>query len=129
MVEVLVVQDDTRAPDVGLVAVSVVATLQDLGGDIVWRSTESPATHSPMSVRMREDGEKGEEEALFGDEPSSVVLVLEPRGQAKIADLDVEVVVEEDVAQLQIAMNHALAVHVGDSLQQLHHVKPHLGLR
>jgi hypothetical protein len=55
--------------------------------------------------------------------------VLEPGGQAKVADLDVEVVVEEDIAQLQIAMNHALAVHVGDSLQQLHHVKPHLGLR
>jgi len=61
------------------------------------------------------------------DEPSPVVVVLESSGQAKVADLDMEVVVEEDIAQLQVTVDDTLAVHVGDSLQQLHHVESHLG--
>ena len=94
------VQDAADGPDVDLEAVALLA--EDLGRDVVGRAAE----------RLL-----------------ALAVVLEPRGQAKVADLELHVVVEEEVAQLQVAVDDALPVQVLHAQQQLAHEVARLRLR
>lgn len=57
-----------------------------------------------------------------------IPVVVDPRGQAEVPDLHDHVLCEKHVAQLQVAMNDLLLVHVGYSLGQLAHVVAYLRL-
>ena len=76
--------------------------VQDLWRDVVWRATN----------RLL---------AFFG--------VFQQRCQAKVANLYLHVLVQEEVAQLQVAVNDRVVVHVLDPREDLHHVVARLGLQ
>ena len=55
--------------------------------------------------------------------------ILDLRCEAKVGDLHLHGVVDEHVAELEVAMYHVLAVDVLASTDQLAHEVPHFGLR
>ena len=85
---------------------ALLALLEDLGGDVVGRSAQGRSPHD-LHVLARQ----------------------EQSSQAKIANLDIHVLVEEDVAHLQVAVDDALHVHVLDGAGNLDRVESHLGFR
>ena len=84
----------------------LLALFQDLGRDVVGRATEGA---SPV---LR------------------VLLVRDQEGsEAKVADLDVHMLVEEDVPHLQISVDDVLVMHVFDGAAGLDEIRAHLWLR
>ena len=57
-----------------------------------------------------------------------LVLEFELGGKTKVACLHLHLVVDEEIAQFQVAMDHAVLVHVLDGLQDLLGVALHLKL-
>jgi hypothetical protein len=60
--------------------------------------------------------------------PFALPLVVDNGGEAKVAHADGEVAREEEVAQLQVAVDHVTLVEVLHGRQQLQHKVRHLGL-
>ena len=95
------VEDDADGPRVDLEAVAIRLVEQHLGRDVVGRAAD----------RLL---------ALAGD--------LDERGEPEVADLDVHVLVEEDVAELEVAVDDLVRVHVLARADELHHEEARLGL-
>ncbi len=93
------VQNTTQRPNVHLVRVALL--VEDLGRDVVRRAAQS----------------------LF-----AFALEIDACGQAKVADLELHVVVEEQVAQLQVTVNDFVVVQVLTSQDDLTHKIAGLGL-
>lgn len=98
--------DNTQTPDVNHVVVAFLAFLEDLRGDIV----RSPAQgSSPNGVHI-----------LASDKQCS---------QPKVPNLGIHVLVQENVAHLQVTVDDSLAVHVLDSAGNLDGIESDLGFR
>ena len=96
--------DDAHGPDIdleGMTALLLVA-VNDLGSDVVGSAADGLA----LLVGAGQTG-----------------------GQTKVSDLDVEVLVQEEIAQLEVAMDDVDAVHVSDGVQELLYVVLDLRLR
>lgn len=52
----------------------------------------------------------------------SLALIFNTSRQAKVADLHVKLIVEKEIAELEIAMNDVMIVKIFDSLHDLMHV-------
>ena len=94
------VQDHAERPDVDLEAVPSAA--QDLGCDVVRRSCD-------LSFLL--------------------AIVHELHSKPEVPNLQVHVLVDEEVAQLQVTVHHVLAVKKGQTVQQLLLIELCLGLR
>lgn len=55
-----------------------------------------------------------------------VTLVQDDGRQAKVADLDLHVVAQKDIAELQVAMDDLVVVHESTRFHDLPHVVSHL---
>ena len=88
------VQDHAQAPHVHLERVTLAGALQDLGRDVVGRPADRAL---PLAVKLQ-----------LGRKP-------------KVADLDVHLDVHHHVAQLKVAVQHVVLVHVLDRRDGLHH--------
>lgn len=96
--------DDAHGPDIDLEGMStlLLVAVNDLGSDVVGSAADGLA----LLVGAGQAG-----------------------GQTKVSDLDVEVLVEEEVAELEVAMDDVDAVHVSDGVKELLHVVLDLRLR
>jgi len=94
---------DADCPQVDLVIVSL-ALCEDFWGEIVGSATHSG---SPDSLH--------------------ILAVDEQGGQAKVTDLDVHVVVEEQVARLQVTMDNVARMQVLDGARDLDNQTADLG--
>ena len=56
-------------------------------------------------------------------------VVVHPRGQPEVSDLDLHGVVEEDVAELEVPVDDLVGVEILDAGEQLMHEVPRLWLR
>ena len=59
----------------------------------------------------------------------ALLLLADPRGQSEVSDLDSHAGGEEEVAQLEVAVEDVLPVDVVHAVDQLGHVVADLGLR
>src|SRR3569833_279384 len=98
--------NDPQAPDVHHMVMASLPFLQDLGGYVVWSTTERRSANRLHVLARHQQG-----------------------GQAKVPDLGVHMLVQEDVAHLEVAVDHALGVHVLDGACNLDGIVPDLGLR
>jgi len=95
------VDDDAERPDVDFVAVARLA-LQDLGRDVVGRAADGLLL---------------------------LALELDLGGQAEVAQLDLHLLAEEEVAQLEVAVDHLVLHQVLHRVQDLQQVALHLDFR
>lgn len=98
------VQDDTHGPDINLEGVTSfgLVVLDDFGCDIVGCSTDG----FPF-----------------------LLSILQTRGQAQISNFDVEVLVQKQVTEFEITVDHILIMNVLYRFQQLHHEEGRFGFR
>ena len=89
--------DDAHGPDVNLEGMStlLLVAVDDLGGDVVGSTADGLA----LLVGTGQTG-----------------------GQTKVSHLDVEVLVQKEIAQLEVAMDDVDAVHVPNGVKELLHV-------
>lgn len=85
--------------------VPLLSLFENFRGNIVRRAAERcPAHHLHVLARKKQ------------------------RGESKVTDLGVHILVEKNVSDLEVAVNDTLGVHVLDSAGNLDTVKAHLGL-
>lgn len=88
------VDDDANRPDIDLIGVALLA-FEDFRSDIIWRAANS---------------------AL------ALTVELELSGETKVTNFNFHLVIEEEVAELQVSVNHAMRVQVLYRRADLHHV-------
>ena len=88
------VQDDADGPSVDFEAVTVCGVKEDFWSDIVWSSANSFF-------------------ALSG--------TFDEGSEAKVADFDVHVVIEEEVSEFEVAVDDLVRVHVVTGADELYH--------
>jgi hypothetical protein len=81
--------------------VTVCSVEEDLGGDIVWSATD----------------------CLF-----ALAWAFDQCCEAKVADFDVHVSVEEEITELEVAVNDLVCVHVVTGADELNHKEAGLAL-
>lgn len=111
-----IVQDYSSAPDIGLIAVTVVTTLKNFGRNVVRSATKCSGDREMMHTCYINGNRRP------WAVPSPVIVVLQTSSKPKVADLEVQLGVEENVAKLKVTMYDAPAMHVGDGFKKLHHV-------
>lgn len=85
------VNDDSDRPNIDLVGMTLL-TLEHFGSDVVWCTTDSTL---PLTIE------------------------LELRGQTKITNLNLHLVVKEQVTELQVSMDDTMTVQVLDGSADL----------
>jgi len=83
----------------------------------------------PALALVALDDFRGDVVGRPADRLSLLVLVFDARRQPEIADFDFNVLVEEQVPQLEIAVDDVFVVHVPDGQNQLRHEVRRLRLR
>lgn len=99
---------------------AIVASLKYLRSNIVGGSTKGSSEQESVS---------GKFQLIEKHMPSSIIFVLQASGKPEVSYLKLKIRTEKNVAQFQIAVNDTFAVHVRDSLKELHHEMFNFGFR
>jgi hypothetical protein len=79
--------------------------------------------------RERERGSISGKQHISLSLPLPLAIMFDDGSQTKITNLEIHVSAQKDVAQLKIAMDNAVVVHILDGAKKLPHIKSDFGFR